>query len=43
MMFVELKKQEYYRGGYISDPAMFAIDEFEIPVEPVADFIEVKE
>ena len=26
MMFVELKRQEYYRGGYVSNPAMFAVD-----------------
>lgn len=26
-MFIELKKLEYYRGGYISNPAMFAIDD----------------
>lgn len=26
-MFVELKKREYYRGGYISNPAMFAVDD----------------
>jgi len=26
-MFVELKRREYYRGGYISDQALFAIDD----------------
>lgn len=38
MMFVELKKQEYYRGGYISDPAMFAIDDIARVVQCKDDY-----
>ena len=37
-MFVELKKQEYYRGGYISNPIMFAVDDIARVVQCVGDY-----
>jgi hypothetical protein len=38
MMFVELKKQEYYRGGYVSNPAMFAVDDIARIVQCTDDY-----
>ena len=38
MMFVELKKQQYYRGGYISNPSMFAVDDIARVVQCVDDY-----
>ena len=37
-MFVELKKREYYRGGYISNPVMFAIDDIARVVSCTDDY-----
>ena len=38
MMFVELKKQEYYRGGYIFGWALFAIDDISRIVQCIDDW-----
>jgi len=38
MMFVELKKLEYYRGGYISNPTMFAVDDIARVVRCTDDY-----
>lgn len=38
MMFVELKKQEYYRGGHISNPVMFAVDDIARVVRCTDDY-----
>lgn len=37
-MFIELKKREYYHGGYISDPALFAIDDIARVVQCTDDY-----
>lgn len=37
-MFVELNKREYYRGDYISNPAMFAVDDISRVVQCTDDY-----
>lgn len=37
-MFVELNKREYYRGGYVSDKALFAIEDISRVVQCTDDY-----